>query len=118
MSFDPEPYAAGLRAANEREGREIAARARDAIAESKRLAEAIGRADQEVRAVYLFGSLAKGLPTQPGFDIDLALQGGDTYRAMDAAADSDFEVDIVDLALLPAKVRETILLSGVKLYER
>lgn len=118
MSFDPEKYAVGWRAANERERAEIDERAEKARSEAWRLATLIGERDEAVRAVYLFGSLARGVPARLDFDIDLALDGGDTYKAMDAVADSEFEIDVVDLALLPAWTRERILESGERLFTR
>ena len=53
MSFDPERYAAGLRAANERERAEIDRRTAEALREAHRLATEIGRFDPSVKRVVL-----------------------------------------------------------------
>jgi predicted nucleotidyltransferase len=115
MNFDPVPYALGLRKLNELERQEIKKRTALAKTEANRLAAAIKAADQKIRAVYLFGSLAEGEPKHLDFDIDLALDGGDVYLAMDATTESTFDVDVVDLARLPIQIRETILRKGVRL---
>lgn len=114
MSFDPERYASGLRRQNERERVQIAQRLAGAKVEAERLARAIMAADASVRAVYLFGSVGQGHPTHIDFDIDIALDGGDNYRAIDIVQSSAFDVDVVDLALVPAHVRERILSTGIK----
>ena len=115
MNFDPAPYAQGLRRLNEIERREIKKRTALAKSEASRLATAIKAADQKIRAVYLFGSLAEGEPKHLDFDIDLALDGGDVYLAMDITTESTFDVDVVDLARLPSQIREDILQKGIRL---
>lgn len=114
MSFDPEPYASGLRQRNDRERVLIAERLVHARAEAQRLARVIIAADPFVRAVYLFGSVAEGQPRHIDFDIDIALEGGDSYEAMDIVQTSPFAIDVVDLALVPAHVRERILNNGIR----
>jgi len=101
-AFDPEPYAEGIRALNERERAAIAERAAKARLEAERLARAIGAADPEVQAVYLFGSL----------------DGGDPYAAMDLAEGSPFSVDIANLRLLPEGVRKHVVSAGLALFMR
>jgi len=59
--------------------------------------------------------MAEGVPRNPDFDIDIALDGGDAYRAMDVTDESPYEVDVVELALLPAHVRKRILEKGIVL---
>ncbi len=118
MSFDPRPYIDGILRANSRERREIARRAKAARAEARRLARLIARSDESVRAVYLFGSLAAGEPNRLEFDIDLAVQGGDIYRAMERVEDSQFDVDLVDLDRVPDHVRQAIVERGAVLAER
>lgn len=115
MSFDPERYAAGIRLANERERNAIAERLQRARGEARRLAEAIKSQDPNTRAVYLFGSVAEGTPSRLGFDIDLALDGGDPYKALDVTESSEFEVDVADLDRLPVHVRDRILDRGIRL---
>jgi len=115
MSFDPRPYAEGIRRQNDKEREDIAKRHKDAMVEARRVAEEIKRHDPEVRSVILFGSVARGEPTRLDFDIDLALDGGDAYRAMDITMDSAFHVDVVELRLLPERVRERIAREGIRL---
>jgi hypothetical protein len=118
VSFDPKPYAEGIRAENEAERRRTEERYGAAIVEAGRIARAIAGKDPAVERVILFGSLADGVPRNPAFDIDLALDGGDSYRAMDEADGSDFHVDIVDLRLVPPGMRQRILERGIVMAER
>lgn len=116
MPFDPERYATGLRAANERERREIERRAEAALREAQRIAGEIGRGDAAVERVVLFGSLAEGSPGTARFDIDLALEGGDVYAAMEVAESSPWPVDIVDLDRLPEHIQQAVARNGRVLY--
>lgn len=118
MPFDPERYAAGLRRENAREAERIRKAARQARSEALRIAGAIGQADSEVRAVYLFGSLTGDGPRHLHFDIDLALEGGDVYAAEEIAETASFPVDIVSLKRLPEDTRERIRQSGEELYSK
>lgn len=118
MPFDPEPYAAGLRRRESRRRRQIAEDAARAREEAVRLARAIGEADDDVRMVYLFGSLAAGEPGREDFDIDLAIDGGDVYAAEARAETSPFSVDLVDLSRLPAATAGRIRAGGTVLYSR
>lgn len=115
MSFDPEPYAEGIRKRNQAEAEEIRERAAIAREEARRLAAAIRERDGGVRSVFLFGSLAEGEPRRLGFDIDLAIEGGDLYRALDIALESSFRVDLVDVGLLPADLAMRIRERGIRL---
>jgi predicted nucleotidyltransferase len=117
MSFDPRPIAAHYRARNEAELQAIRKRADAARKEARRIALRIRRADPGVRAVILFGSLAEEGPRRLDFDIDLALDGGDVYRALDSTEDSPFEVDVVRLDRLPEHVRERIRARGIFLSQ-
>jgi predicted nucleotidyltransferase len=113
MKFDPRPFAAHYRASNEAELQAIRTRADAARIEAQRLALAIHKADPHVRAVLLFGSLAEGGPRRLDFDIDLALDGGDVYKALDLTESSPFDVDVVRLDLLPEHLRARIRARGV-----
>jgi predicted nucleotidyltransferase len=113
--FDPEPYAAGLKRQNGYERDAIARRLVEAVQEAHRLAGAIKAADDEVRVVYLFGSVAEGCSSNSKFDIDLAIDGGDVFKAMEITERSVFEVDVVDLNLVPEHVRKRILDTGIRL---
>jgi len=101
VTFDPSPYVEGLKRANEAERSAIDERARRARDEAGLLARRIGESDAAVRRIYLFGSLVDGGPIRLNFDIDLACDGGDVYRAREIAEGSEFSVDIVELHLLP-----------------
>jgi predicted nucleotidyltransferase len=115
MDFDPRPYIDHYRAENDAELREIRERAASAIAEGRRIAQRIRRADPDVRDVILFGSLVENGPRRKDFEIDLAISGGDVFKAMEAAEDSPFEIDIVCLERLPAHIRDRVRKSGVAL---
>ena len=113
MNFDPRPFAAHYRASNEAELQAIAERADAALEEARQLAQRIRQADPGVRAVILFGSLAEEGPRRLDFDIDLALDGGDVYKALDSTESSPFEVDVVQLDRLPEHVRARVRARGV-----
>lgn len=113
MRFDPKPFVEHYRAQNEAEFREIKKRAEAALIEARLLAERILHADPCVHAVILFGSLAEDGPRRKTFDIDLALDGGDLYKALDAVEDSDFKIDVVRLDRVSEHVRDRIKARGV-----
>jgi predicted nucleotidyltransferase len=115
MKFDPRPYAEHYRAENVAELSAIRERASAALVEARRLAERILREDSGVRAVILFGSLAEDGPRRKDFDIDLALEGGDLYKALDSVEDSAFDVDVVQLDRLPAHILARIDARGIVL---
>ena len=118
MPFDPLPYADGIRRANERELAQTRRRAALARTEARSLADRIAQADRDIVRVYLFGSLREDPPRNPDFDIDLAIDGGDVYRAVEATESSPWRVDVVSLQLVPEHVRRRILESGEVLYSR
>jgi predicted nucleotidyltransferase len=118
MKFDPGPFVDRTRAQNEEERKAIRARADAALQEARGLAARILRNDPEVRSVILFGSLAEGGPKRPDFDIDLALEGGDPYKAMDVTEDCAFDVDVAVLDRLPPHVRNRIGAKGIVLASR
>lgn len=118
MKFDPTPYAEGIRRLNAKEQREIDKRAGLAVSEAKRVAKLIGDSDVDIACIYLFGSLAEGKPKKLQFDIDLAFQGGNVYRAVEIAEESDFKIDVVQLDRLPKHIRERVKTRGRVIYER
>jgi hypothetical protein len=70
-----------------------------------------------VRRVYLFGSLLEDIPANPEFDIDLAIDGGDIYGAMEVCeASGDWKVDLVDVERV--SVAERIRRTGCLLYAK
>jgi predicted nucleotidyltransferase len=118
VTFDPRPYAEQYRKENEAELQAIQQRAAVALAEARRLAEIIFQADPSVHAVILFGSLAEEGPRRKDFDIDLALDGGDVFKAMDVTEESSFNVDVVQLSRLPEHVRTRVRARGKVLVSR
>jgi predicted nucleotidyltransferase len=115
VSFDAPPFIEHYRALNEAALLAIRERASVALEEARQLALRIRQADPQVRAVILFGSLAEEGPRRLDFDIDLALDGGDVYKALDSTEGSPFEVDVVRLDLMPEHVRERIRARGIVL---
>jgi predicted nucleotidyltransferase len=115
MSFDPKPYAEGIMRLNAIEEERIREKAILAREEARRLASEIRERDGAVRSVFLFGSLAEGGPRRLDFDIDLALDGGDLYRALDITEESSFPVDLVDLRLVPPELAARIREFGERL---
>lgn len=113
--FDPEKYAKNIRAQNAELRKKIDERLVVAYNEAESLAQKIKENDKEVKAVYLFGSVARKNAFRLDFDIDLALEGGDVYKAMDIVDESDFKVDLVSLALMSPERRELLLLNAIRL---
>jgi predicted nucleotidyltransferase len=115
--FDPRPFADGLRRMNAAEGERTAERARSAVAEAEQLADRIASTVPGIRRIYLFGSLLGGVPRNPDFDIDLAVEG-DVYGAMAVCEGSDRRVDVVDLDRVAPAVARRIRETGRQLYPR
>ena len=115
MTFDPEPYAAGIRRRNEEERARIERRLLEARAEANRLSSELRRSDPSIKRVMLFGSVARGNPFHEKFDIDLALDGGDLHAALDITEASSFKVDLVSLTLLPEGMRRAVRERGIEL---
>ena len=118
MGFDPERYATHHRESNRRERERIRESSRSALEAAREIADRIIRSDAGVKRVILFGSLAEGEPKNLDFDIDLALDGGDVYKAMEIAEEYPWKVDIADMRLIPDHVRARIEKSGKVLRER
>lgn len=116
--FNPRPFVEHYKEQNRQELMVIGQRAEAARHEARALAERILQEDAEVRAVILFGSLAEGEPRRLDFDIDLALDGGDVFKALDAVEGSTFRVDIVRLDKVPQHLRSRITERGVLLVHR
>lgn len=113
--FDPSPYADNLAKLNAHEEAQLQERLSLARTEASKIAKKIAAADASILGIYLFGSTATGNVKSLNFDIDLAIEGGSSALAMEAAASSHFAVDIVDFAQLPSHIKERILLEGIKL---
>ena len=116
MPFDPIAAAKRMRSQNRREEIEIERRATEAIEIARNLALDIGSQVFGVKRVVLFGSLAEGVPRRLDFDIDLAIEGGDIYLAMDVIEGCDIDVDLVDISRVAAHIRRRIDEKGIELF--
>ena len=68
-----------------------------ALAEAHRLAQLL-KGDISVTRVWGFGStFEESRPYHEHSDIDLAIEGGDFYRAVSLVSASEFKVDLVDI---------------------
>ena len=114
--FDPEPFAAGIRRANEREQQRTMRRAVSARVATQELANRIAAEVPGVQRIYLFGSLLNDVPRNPDFDIDLAVDGGDVYAAMAICEASPYAVDVVDMQRVRPDVASRIEQTGQLLY--
>ena len=95
----------------------IESRLENARAEAGRLARALADADPNVRRVVLFGSAATGNVRNETFDIDLAVEGGDTIKQMLAVEEWEYAVDIVDFERVSARFRHLVEKRGEVLYD-
>ncbi len=95
----------------------IALRVKEAMAEVERLIQAFRTRDKELKRIVLFGSLAKGVPRNPNFDIDLSFEGRELYACTSIALDSSFKVDLVDYISLPDFMKEEVETYGKVLYK-
>ena len=115
MNFDPKPYLEFHRSEKARQELAVQTRLVQARQEALRLAQTLSRHLAGLRSIWLFGSVARGDPSRPDFDIDLALEGGDLYQAWDCVEDSPFAVDLVSLEHLPLHFRQKVEATGIKL---
>ncbi len=91
-------------------------RMKEAMTEIDRLIHEFRRRDPALERIVLFGSLAKGVPRNPSFDIDLSFEGRELYACTSIALDSSFKVDLVDYRSLPDFMKEEIDTHGKVLY--
>lgn len=110
--FDPEIYAANIRKRNAEEIEAIKKRLALAKEEARMLSQKIYAQDSNVKTIYLFGSVATERVSSIDFDIDLAIEGGDIYKAMDMVESSNFKVDLVDFKKLPNRTQNLIKSTG------
>ncbi|MBI1876992.1 MAG: nucleotidyltransferase domain-containing protein [Chloroflexi bacterium] len=105
---------------DQREQQQIERRIEAARIEIDNLLAQFLEIDPALQKVILFGSLAKQIVKSPDFDIDLAVQcSPDRFLLLVAAAlNSNFKVDVVDLASVSQAFRHLILTDGVVLYEK
>lgn len=74
--------------------------------------------DPKLERIVLFGSLSRGTPSNPNFDIDLSFEGDKYYRCVSACLNSPFSVDLVDYRSAGAHIKEAIDRDGKVIYER
>ena len=115
MSFDLNACAERIREENAAERLEIERRGRLALEVARKLAIEIIDSDSSVKKVYLFGSLAKGTMQSLDFDIDIAIEGGNIYNAMEIAEKSPFKADISEIGRLPLHISESVYQYGILL---
>jgi hypothetical protein len=65
----------------------------------------------ELEAIRTRASVAR----KKDFNIDLALNGGDVYKALDVTEGSPFDVDLVRLDRIPVHLRARIEARGIVL---
>lgn len=108
--------AAAVRAHRRREREAAPARreerSRAALAEVERLVRRFREIDPDLGRIVLFGSLARGVPRSPRFDIDLSFEGREYYRCVAEALESEFKVDLVDYRAAAPHIREAIDSEG------
>ena len=112
-------YMPHIRARQRREQHEWESRREVAWAGAHRAAELL-RTRFGARQVIAFGSLVRLGPYDANSDIDLAVEGivpRQFFRAsaVEATAVGQFELDLIDLADCPARLRAEILREGVRL---
>ena len=100
----------------DRQAERTAERYRDALAEVDRLVSRFREIDPDLGRIVLFGSLARGVPRNPDFDIDLSFEGIEYYRCVAEALDSRFKVDLVDYRVAADHIREAIDREGRVVY--
>lgn len=117
MNYDD--IALNLLKRDRRAQKQIERRIEAAWTEINKLINQFLEIDPALQKIMLFGSLAKQSVRSANFDVDLAVQcSSDKFLLLVAAAlDSDFKVDVVDLASVSPSFRQFILTDGVVLYE-
>ncbi len=115
--FNAESYAPVWKSRNKKEQQRIEQLTGEALEEAERLAGLFAE-KAGVEEVILFGSLAEGTVKRDRFDIDLAIRGGDWFRAREAAETSRFAVDVVEYEKLPKHLQRRIDDKGKMLVKK
>lgn len=71
-----------------------------------------------MKRVVRFGSVSSGRVRTLGFDIDLAVEGGDLLQAWRIADESSYAVDVVDLDHVIPGFHSAVEKQGEVRYER
>jgi predicted nucleotidyltransferase len=115
--FDAESYASSWRKRNQEEKKRIHKREVEAHEEARRIARRLIE-DAGADKVALFGSLAEGTIRNERFDIDLAIWGGNWFKAQEIAEESTFKIDIIEYEHLPPHVKKRIEQRGMVLQSK
>jgi predicted nucleotidyltransferase len=118
--MDYHEMALNLLKRDRREKRRIERREKAAWSEIERLVARFREIDPDLQRVILFGSLARETVRSVNFDIDLAVQcAADRFLLLVAAGlESEFRVDVIDLASIDEIFCASILEEGMVLYEK
>lgn len=111
-------FARRARAAADKREQEIDRRRIAAMAQVKTLVQRFAAEDPHLRCIVLFGSLNAERPTNPDFDIDLAVDSDKYWELLGIALDQPIPVDLVDLPRASQHIRSRIEAEGRWLYGR
>ncbi|NCN05421.1 MAG: nucleotidyltransferase domain-containing protein [Spirochaetales bacterium] len=92
-------------------------RVQEAWQEVAALVEVFKTIDPKLKRIVLFGSLSRGTPSNPNFDIDLSFEGDEYYRCVSSSLTSPFSVDLVDYGSVGAHIKEAIDRDGKVIYK-
>lgn len=124
MSDKPAIDMAIYRAAHQRRRQQEAERLRQRAQEARQVAEraaAYLKAEYEVTAVILFGSVARGTGFRADSDIDLAVVGLNpryfwrAWSELDRVVGTDFEIDLIHMDTTKPPLRSAIEREGILL---
>ncbi len=106
------------RRASEARRLEIERRHAAALILIKELIAQFRATDPDIRKIVLFGSLVSDMPTNPEFDIDIAVDSDRYWELLGIALDADFPVDLIDLPRVASHIGARVVEEGMVLYER
>ena len=116
--FDPRPYQKEWKRIEAAYKRVLRLRVQKARSFLPRLVSAFLELDPELEKVVLFGSLARGIPRQLEFDIDLGVRSKHYFRLLSWALDQPWKIDLVDLDDLQDSPIHDIEAEAIVLYEK
>jgi len=103
------------RLVREKRAAEIATQRKAAWAEVRRLLDRFHEIDPGVDRLIVFGSLARDDMKRPDFDIDVAVRSERYLELLGPVLESDFAVDLVDLANASSYITDAISREGVEI---
>ncbi|MCF6334141.1 MAG: nucleotidyltransferase domain-containing protein [Spirochaetales bacterium] len=96
--IDVSAYANRLNRENDKYDKEMARRRREAKDEAERIASLLRSQDPEITQIWGFGSVFEdSRPFSENSDIDLALEGGNYFKAFKIVERSSFKIDLIDI---------------------